>query len=151
MLENNQKPQKYQILFAALIFTGYCAFLLYLIYKASEAGDETWEKYLYLFAGFEVIVFTAVGFVFGTEVNRTRAVKAETDRSESAEKEKQALEKAKEAEMNGKNLAQLVLNKVEKTAGGPALKIRGISAGNVDNELLDLAHYAKKVYPELEV
>jgi hypothetical protein len=47
-----------------------------MLFFASDNADidEThWSRYVYVFGGLEAIVFTAVGWIFGREVNRTAA------------------------------------------------------------------------------
>jgi len=55
-----------------LLFVGGC---LLLFFASDNTGiDETlWSRYVYVFGGLEAIVFTAVGWIFGREVNRTAA------------------------------------------------------------------------------
>ena len=78
-------------IFAGIILLGYAYFIHYLIGKTG-AKDEEWVKITYIFSSVEAIVFTAVGFIFGREVNRSRAVKAEKN-EEKAKKDKKELAK----------------------------------------------------------
>lgn len=75
--------------FAAIILIGYALFVNYLVGKTNAENDE-WIKLTYIFGSVEAIVFTAVGFIFGREVNRSRAIKAEQNEAK-AKKEKQKL------------------------------------------------------------
>lgn len=99
----------------------------------------------------EAILFSAVGFIFGKEVNRTRAEIAEIQK-EKAEKEKEiAKDHARTAEDKGKRLAEKVLDKVEAPPAAPDdFKLRSLSQGNEKQQLIDLAHYAKKLYPSID-
>lgn len=78
-------------IFAGVILIGYGIFIYYLIGK-TNAEDEEWVKITYIFSSVEAIVFTAVGFIFGREVNKSRAEKAEKG-EEKAKKEKKELAK----------------------------------------------------------
>lgn len=81
---------------AFLILVGYAFFVASLVNKVTVT-DAVWVKLIDLFGSVEAIVFTAVGFLFGREVNRTRALHAEQKEKEAqaaakkANKEKNAL------------------------------------------------------------
>ena len=77
--------------FAVIILISYGWFITELI-KYKNAPSEEWTRLTYIFSSLEAIVFTAVGFIFGREVNRSRAIKAEKG-EEKAKKEKQKLAK----------------------------------------------------------
>lgn len=132
-------------------------------------NEIVWGRYIYLLTGVEAIVFTAVGFIFGREVNRARAEnaekdkttaqeivlmtnkKAELDKAAAQQKAQLALDKAKEEEMKGKNLAKQILNKIDKPPSATgSITVRSISAGNEKNELLDLALFVQKEYPDVD-
>ena len=87
-----------------MILLGYGWFISYLIGKTNEP-NEVWVKITYIFSSVEAIVFTAVGFIFGREVNKSRAVKAEKNE-----------EKAKKDE---KELAKEVLKKLPQPPSTP--------------------------------
>jgi hypothetical protein len=151
---NNEKWFKIvSAAFALLILVGYSFFLYFLVGKASAKLDDViWTRLIYLFSGVEAIVFSAVGFIFGREVNRGRAEKAEKEKKESKKEEQEARDKAKEEQMKGENLAKLILNKVEKSNKDSLdlFKVRSMSKDNTENELLDLVMFTKKIYPEIE-
>ena len=42
-----------------------------------ERNIDEWLKLTYIFSSVEAIVFTVIGFIFGREVNRSRAIRAE--------------------------------------------------------------------------
>ncbi len=77
--------------FAGIILIGYGLFINYLLGKTGTNNEE-WVKITYIFSSVEAIVFTAVGFIFGREVNRSRAEKAEQG-EEKARKDKKELAK----------------------------------------------------------
>jgi|SRR5688500_8582144 hypothetical protein len=82
---------------ACACFVAYIIFIFNLLNKI-DAEDNIWTRYTHLFQGVEVIVFAAVGWLFGKEVHREQAKKAE-DRANNAQRETVAkegeLEKAK--------------------------------------------------------
>lgn len=71
----------------------------------THTDDKEWVKLTYIFSSVEAIVFTAVGFVFGKEVSRSRAISAEK-REEKAKNEK-------------RELAREVLDKLPKAPSTP--------------------------------
>lgn len=83
---------------AFLILLGYAFFVNTLVGKV-DVDDKVWIKLIDLFGSVEAIVFTAVGFLFGREVNRARALQAE-------QKEKQAQADAKKANKEKNVLAK---------------------------------------------
>ena len=44
-----------------------------------DLQEGPWQRLVWVFSGFEAIVFAAVGWFFGREVNRERAEHAETE------------------------------------------------------------------------
>ncbi len=85
---------RYNIAFIVLVF--YLGLIVYLFFKAedTEIKENTWSRFLFLFSGIEVIVLTAIGYVFGRNISR----KAETAA------EKTAIIAHKEKENANKNL-----------------------------------------------
>ncbi len=57
----------------------YGAGLAVMFASAEGAKDPTWTRWIYLLSGLEAVVFAAVGWLFGSEVNRARAASAEKD------------------------------------------------------------------------
>lgn len=68
-------------LIVLIVFTG---LVLWMVLKAEGTDEGVWSRYLFLYIGIEAIAFTAVGWVFGREVNRERATAAE-ERTRQAE------------------------------------------------------------------
>lgn len=96
---------------AAVVTAVYVVALILLWDKVGD-GDTAWARRLVLFGGLEAIVFAAVGWLFGKEVNR-HAVDA------AAEANKVAAEKAQErgeAEGKGRALADAI--RAADSAGG---------------------------------
>ena len=141
--EESQDPwfKKISVIFAFMIFIAYFVFIYFLIEKTDPAIEETqWSRYLFLFSGVEAILFSAVGFIFGKEVNRTRANKAEKKEEEATKQKELAKEKANAEAAKGKKLAEKVLDKIETPPNTPsAMNIRKISQGNEQLELINLA------------
>lgn len=76
-------------IFAAIILVGYGWIINYLMMRTTVSNEE-WLKLTYIFSSVEAIVFTVIGFIFGREVNRSRAIRAEQGEAK-AEKDKKVL------------------------------------------------------------
>jgi hypothetical protein len=72
----------------------------------SDITPETWARYTYLFSGLEAIAFAAAGFLFGREVNRQRADRAEQSAAQSQAIAFEAQSTAATSEANGQALAE---------------------------------------------
>lgn len=146
------------VAFAFFVLIGYATFIYFLVGKVGS-GNEAWPRLTFLFTGVEAIVFSAVGFVFGREVNRSRAEKAERyakeadeDRKLAEQKELDALAKAKEETLKGENLAKEILNKAPTDPRRLGLSgVPNFSSQSTfkRNEIFNLATTAKQFYPHL--
>ena len=94
---------------ALLILAGFAAFVYYALGALLDAPDLRWTRAVYLLSGVEAVVFAAAGFLFGRDVNRSRAENAEVQLNE-ARKEVRA---AEEKNSKGKALALAVLAKAD--------------------------------------
>jgi hypothetical protein len=65
----------------ALIAYGVAVWLMW--GKADTAQEPEWTRLVFLLTGIEAITFAAIGWLFGREVNRVRAEKAEEKEAES--------------------------------------------------------------------
>lgn len=82
---------------AAIVSFGW---FVYYMLGQTKSEEKEWTRAVYLFQGVEAVAFAAAGFIFGKEVHRERAEKAE----------KEAKENGKEA-AKGKALADIVKSK----------------------------------------
>ena len=107
---------------------------------------------LYLFTGIEAIVFAALGYVFGKDINRKRAESAEKDAKKSkkeAENSRREAEKAKEKTYmereKGIALSSAVKTKWQADVGKDKYTTRsGRPSDNNDDYLINLA---TRLYP----
>jgi type VI protein secretion system component VasK len=75
----------------------------------TKVEETEWTRAVYLFSGVEAIAFAAAGFLFGREVHRVQAEKADKRADEA---EKRASEAEKDA-INGKALATAIKVKTQ--------------------------------------
>ena len=83
---------------ALLVAYGVTIFVLFNLADDSGVDEPIWSRYIYLLGGLEAIVFTAVGWLFGREVNRKQAEQAE-----------KATKDAADAKAKGEGLRQAIL------------------------------------------
>lgn len=72
---------------AILMVVGYIYFVYFLMEQSKNAENDHWERMILIFKSIEAIVFAASGFLFGQQINRKRAEKAE-EREQRAQTEK---------------------------------------------------------------
>ncbi len=108
-------PTAVLLVIAIALLVGYSVtvFALFQAADNSSVTEPVWSRYIYLLGGLEAIVFTAVGWLFGREVNRKQAEKADA----AAEEAKAAKQEATEAKVQGNGLKQAIL-----AAGTPGLE-----------------------------
>jgi hypothetical protein len=147
--KTNPRPRRDAVTYGVAI--GILAFYLLALIAglvlAQSATDAVWLRTVYLLGGLEAIAFSATGFIFGKEVHRQQAERAE-ERAEEAEDEaqqnRQAFSNAREqaimAEGKGRQLATFVkanLGMARTSAGGdeafgPAAKPAPVSKEQMD-------------------
>lgn len=108
------------LLIIALLLIGVYVIAVWILFGlADDAGTSEiiWGRYTFLLAGFEAVVFTAVGWLFGREVNRKQAEQAEKATKAAQEKG----EEAAEAKAKGEGLKNAILGATTPGGGvGPA-------------------------------
>jgi hypothetical protein len=121
--------------FAIVVIVAFGIFAYYLVVHADTTNQTEWERWVYVFGAIEAIAFAAVGWVFGREVNRERAEKAE-DRAQTAEQEKVA------EHDKGAKLAGMVVGGAGGAQGRRRLEEQGASGEG----LASAVEYAKRAY-----
>jgi len=133
------------VIVAVALLLGFAALLAYLIGKAGTAADGAWSRYVYLFGAAEALVFTAVGWLFGREVNRQAVQSAEARADQAVARVEEATVNATEQEANGRALRAAV----ETRAGESGVEERGIGgAAGGSKEMRELAALAKALFPD---
>ena len=134
--------------------------LLVYVLNGKAAGDTelVWQRRVYLFGGVEAIVFTAVGWIFGREVNRRQADAAENRANTSEQKADAAVREAATAKAKAADLtargeaakaAVVARHAVLSNAQGVRNRsIYGDNAGAVSTELEDLVNFMSALYPD---
>jgi hypothetical protein len=140
---------KYLIAIAALV--GFSWFIIYLIGKTTNASELEWTRAVYLLSGVEAVAFAAAGFIFGREVNRQRAEKAEQRASKSELENIESLKKATAFEIKGDAIATAIRTKwkgLEKRAKVPETFKAGTGHLGTRLEFDELKELADHLFPQ---
>jgi hypothetical protein len=142
----------FKVAITALLIAAFAAFVAFLLHEVG-VSTASWERYVYLLSGVEAVVFAAVGWLFGKEVHREQAEKAEAGAQAAAARTREAqaghLTAAQEAaseKAKGLALARAVV----AHAASPTDRLAAL---NIDSPvhaaaLAPLAELAQSSYPE---
>jgi hypothetical protein len=136
---------------AIAILAGF-ALLLYHMYQVAPTREETlWNRSLVLFGSVEAIAFTAAGYLFGKEVHREQAQKAEQRADEKTAEAGAARAAAAEAKAKGESLKKAIEAKQPSLSRGTmdeSLQPRpGGGEPAADAALNELATLAQSLFP----
>jgi cytochrome bd-type quinol oxidase subunit 1 len=136
---------------AIAILAGF-ALLLYHMYQVAPTREETlWNRSLVLFGSVEAIAFTAAGYLFGKEVHREQAQKAELRADEKTAEAGAARAAAAEAKAKGESLKKAIEAKQPSLSRGTmdeSLQPRpGGGEPAADAALTELATLAQSLFP----
>jgi hypothetical protein len=87
---NNGPSARAQLIIASALLVAFGVLVVVMLGWA-----ETWEERVYVFGAVEAIVFTAVGWIFGREVHRQTAERAQEDAAAAKQEAKSSAEEAK--------------------------------------------------------
>jgi hypothetical protein len=154
---------------AVLILVAFLGFSLFMILNA-DASDPVWKNRLAIFTVLQAIVYTAVGWLFGREVNRgakeaaeksadvanadADRAKAEAADAKEAERQQAAarattLEAASAENVRGAALAAAVLVGSTARAVPTGIENQSASAAPRDTAADPVRAMAARLYPEL--
>jgi cytochrome bd-type quinol oxidase subunit 1 len=125
-----------RVMVAIVLAIAFVAFAAFLTFNADTTNATEWDRWVYVFGAAEAVAFTAVGWLFGREVNRKRAESAEV-RAHDAEHQKDT------AEHHGIALAGLVVGGAASPGTRALLESQG---GKQSAGLQAAVDYAKKNY-----
>src|SRR5262249_7915474 len=93
---------------AVVILAGF-AYLFYNMYElASTDQPQLWERRMALYGTVEALAFTAAGYLFGKEVHREQAAKAEKRADDKTSDAERAKTEAASAEAKGRSLREMI-------------------------------------------
>jgi hypothetical protein len=146
------------VVIAVVLLVAFGLLILYLNGRAASGSELTWQRRVYLFGAVEAIVFTAVGWIFGREVNRQQVDAAENRANTSEQRADAAVDEAADAKAKAADLAArgeaskaavLARHTALSNAQGVRTKsVYGDKAGAASTELEDLANFMRTLYPD---
>jgi hypothetical protein len=74
----------------------------------TKAPELEWSRSAYIFGGVEAVAYAAAGFLFGREVHRQRAEKAERRAEDEQQRATEANQKATEETVKGQTLKKVI-------------------------------------------
>ncbi len=136
---------------AILAVIGFPIFLYYML-GLTKVEEIEWNRAVYLFSGVEAIVYAAVGYLFGKDVNRERAEKAEERADAAMESELEYQKKAIDAEKSGKCLVKFLMLEADEWDEEVSAKIYRIQDTEKVLELKKerfnkIVNHAKELFP----
>jgi hypothetical protein len=151
------------LVLAAVILFAFVALAISLLHRASRDSETTWERRVYIFSAVEAIAFTAVGWLFGREVNAGAAKTAQTATATARAKTAEAAsEKAKGAALASAIVSANATASAPRAVPGaappspppppaaPGAQALGVPAHPppVTEHLESLTRLARNLYPE---
>jgi hypothetical protein len=94
VVEDLPQRQWWQLWITVAVLLAFGSVAVYMLSVATDANPEVWQRRVYVFSGVQAIAFTAVGWLFGREVNsgaRAEARQATVALAEARGKEKAVL------------------------------------------------------------
>lgn len=142
------------VIVAVILLLGFGALVAFLVVQADYASEGTWSRFVYLFGAAEALVFTAVGWLFGREVNRQAAASADARAEEATAQARTDANIAGQEEAKARALKAAVIARAGQAGGTPGVEERSIGGGpaaddNAAARLRDLADFARMLYPEI--
>jgi uncharacterized membrane protein YgcG len=122
----NIVPWQWQLVVAALLLVVFVAIGVLMIATA-DTSDSIWKNRITIFSAFQSLVFGAVGWLFGREINRVPAELARVDAQEAkelaqdnADEAAEARVRAATAETKGRALASAITSTAASMSGNGA-------------------------------
>ena len=139
------------VLVAVIAIVGFGLTVWYLLTTAHSSTESTWQRLTYVFTGVQTVVFTAVGWVFGREVNRRQAETAQQRADEATEAEKDAVARVADLDARGRAAKAAVAARqatYTDTAKVRARGFAGTSAGAAAGDIDELASFMNALFPD---
>jgi hypothetical protein len=141
----------FAIAVAVIAIVGFGVLVAYLFADASSSSEQVWLRRVYLFGGVEAIVFAAVGWLFGREVNRQQAQEAQQRADESEKTARQESARAADLEARGKAMKAAIVSRRGTYSDNARVRSRGIgaeSATAASSDMQELTDFANMLFPD---
>jgi hypothetical protein len=136
---------------AILAVMGFAFTVWYLLVSAHSSSDAGWQRLAYVFSGVETVVFTAVGWLFGREINRKQAETAQQRADTATAGETAALRQVADLSARGKAAKEAVAARQATYSDSTRIGAHGItgSAANAASSDMDeLASLMNALFPD---
>jgi|GEM_PF-1400194 len=138
---------------AILLLVAFGVLIFFLLGEARSADEDTWLRFMYIFGAAEALVFTAVGWLFGREVNRQSTENAEARADQATAKVEAATVAAADQEAKGRALRAAVESRAMAASGGSRVEERGIGGSDtpptdISEQARELAEFARLLFPD---
>jgi hypothetical protein len=131
---------------ALVILVAFMGFTIHLLWVRKDP-EVHWARAVYLFQGVEALAFAAAGFLFGREVHRERAERAE-ERAETAKQEAAgAKESAARSDARGRALAHDIQVRAAAATRAPLDAAVDTRRRRDPGDLAELADLAERLFP----
>jgi hypothetical protein len=131
---------------AVFLLIGYVFFINYMMGLTGLKDDLVWTRNVYLLTGYEAIAFAAAGYIFGKEVHRKEAEKAEERADNAQEQAKDAQDSENKTKIDAYKLAEANRASWRRVQAIPT-KALPAEGGVPQEDLKYLAEMADKLFP----
>jgi hypothetical protein len=149
---SSTSPTRFQLVVATVLLG---LFVLFLVVLFVMRSDQQWDRMIFLFNGFEAVVFAGAGMLFGTSVQRANLQSAQADASTQRDR----AEQAEQAANAGRQLKAAVEHRADlRHAAAAALPSARLGAPSQDAggpapmtptaDLMELAAMARALFPD---
>ena len=108
------------LLFVAFLILAGFSYIFYDMYKLADTKDsQLWDRRKMLYGSVEALAFTAAGYVFGKEVHREQAQRAEKRADAKTAEAEKANTEAADARAKGHSLKHAIRAKQQSFEGAP--------------------------------
>lgn len=138
------------MILAVLILIGF-TFVFYKMYVLAETEEaQWWERRMALYGTVEALAFTAAGYLFGKEVHREQAAKAERRADQKTAEVEAAKTQAAAANAKGHSLRHLIETKRQSAASGAEYESANGQRGGESvprGHVAEIAEFAERLFP----
>lgn len=147
-------PTVLRVIFAIIIGVAFAWFVIFLMGQVTSDNEIWWGRRIFLFGAVEAIAFTAIGWVFGREVHREQAARADAATADA----KKAAEDAAAAGASGRALRDAIQAKADN-AGPNATQVAALLFSSQEppetdsfsplltTDIDELADLARRLFP----
>jgi hypothetical protein len=136
------------VLVVLLAVIGFGLIVWYLVKSSSSSSEPHWQRLTYVYTGVQTVVFTAVGWLFGREVNRKHAETAQAQADSATAAEKAALVKAADLDARGRAAKAAVAARQTRVNALAEVRTRGLEEEAPETSDIDeLATFMDSLFP----